>query len=80
MIDLFLLVVTIANCILFVLILNWCISIKLFYDSTCTYLKSVRDHYKNIQDIYKHTEQVYQIITEQYDEVAKLMGWRNENG
>lgn len=36
MIDIFLLVVTIANCILFVLILNWCISIKLFYDSTCT--------------------------------------------
>lgn len=78
MIDLFLLVVTIVNCILFVLILNWCKRIELFYDSTCTYLKSVRDNYKNIQDIYKHTEQVYQIITEQYDEVAKLMGWRDK--
>ena len=80
MIDLFLLVVTIANCILFILIMDWCKSIERFYDATNSYLKSVRDHYKNIQDIYKHTEQVYQIITEQYDEVAKQMGWRDENG
>ena len=78
MIDLFLLIVTIANCILFVLILNWCNRIELFYDSTCTYLKSVRDHEKNIQDIYQHTEQVYQLITEQYDEVMKLMGLRDK--
>lgn len=79
MINLFLLIVTIVNCILFVLILNWYKRIELFYDSTCTYLKSVRDHYKNIQDIYKHIEEVYQTITEQYDEVAKLMGWRNKD-
>lgn len=79
MIDLFLLVVTIANCILFVLALNWYKRIELFFDSTCTYLKSVRDNYKNIQDIYKHTEQVYQLITEQYEEVIKLMGRRDKN-
>ena len=80
MIDLFLLVVTIANCILFVLTLNWFKRIELFYDSTCTYLKSVRDHEKNIQDIYERTEKAYQLITEQYNEVAKLMGWRTEVG
>jgi 5-bromo-4-chloroindolyl phosphate hydrolysis protein len=78
MIDLFLLIVTIVNCILFVLILNWVKRIELYFDSTCTYLKSVRDNYKNIQDIYKLTEENYQIITEQYDEVAKLMGWRDK--
>ena len=80
MIDLFLLVVTIANCILFVLIMDWCKSIERFYDATNSYLKNVHNHYDNIQNIYEHTEAVYQIITEQYDEVAKLMGWRDENG
>lgn len=77
MIDLFLLIVTIANCILFVLVMDYCKSIKRYFDSANSYLKSVHDHYKNIQDIYQHTEQVYQIITEQYDEVAKIMGWRD---
>ena len=78
MIDLFLLVVTIANCILFVLGVNYVKLIEKYFDTTKSYLKNVHDSYKNIQDIYKHTEQVYQIITEQYDEVAKLMGWRTE--
>lgn len=80
MIDLFLLVVTIANCILFAIVMNCYKSVERYFDATNSYLESVRDHYKNIQDIYKHTEEVYQVITEQYDEVAKLMGWRDENG
>ena len=78
MIDLFLLVVTIANCILFIIIMDWCKMIKLYYASTCTYFKSIRDYEKNIQDIHERTEKAYQLITEQYDEVAKLMGWRTE--
>ena len=72
MIDLFLLIVTIANCILFILIMNWCKRIELFYDATNSYLKSVHNSYE-------HTEEVYKIITEQYDEVAKLMGWRDKD-
>ena len=78
MIDLFLLIVTIANCILFIIIMDWCKMIKLYYDSTCTYFKSIHDSYKNIQDIHERTEKAYQLITEQYDEVAKLMGLRDK--
>lgn len=78
MIDLFLLVVTIANCILFIIIMDWCKTIKLYYNATCTYFKSIRDYEKNIQDMYEHTEKAYQLIAEQYDEVAKLMGWRDK--
>lgn len=80
MIDLFLLIVTIANCILFVLVMDYCKKIEQYFDATKAYLENVHNHYDNIQNIYEHTEAVYQIITEQYEEVAKLMGWRDENG
>ena len=80
MIDLFLLIVSIANCILFILVMDCCKQIERYYNATKAYLENVHNHYDNIQNIYEHTEQVYQIIKEQYDEVAKLMGWRNENG
>jgi hypothetical protein len=78
MIDLFLLVVTIANCILFVLGVNYVKLIEKYFDTSKSYLKNVHDYEKNIQDMYAHTEQVYQLITEQYDEVAKMMGWRDK--
>ena len=78
MIDLFLLVVTIANCILFFVVVDYCKMIKLYYDATCTYFKNIYDSYKDIQDMYEHTEKAYQLITEQYDEVAKMMGWRDK--
>lgn len=80
MIDLFLLIVTIANCILFVLVMDYCKKIEQYFDATKACLENVHNHYDNIQNIYEHTEAVYQIITEQYEEVAKLMGWRDENG
>jgi hypothetical protein len=80
MIDLFLLVVTIANCILFVLVMDCFKKVEQYYETTKSYFYNVEDHYKHLEEIYNQSENVYQIITEQYDEVAKLMGWRNENG
>ena len=78
MIDLFLLIVTIANCIILVLVVNYCKSIEQFYETTKSYFHNVENHYKHLEEMYNQSENVYQIITEQYDEVAKLMGWRDK--
>lgn len=78
MIDLFLLIVTIANCILFILVMDLFKKVEQYYETTKSYFRNVEDHYKYLEELYDNSEATYKLITEQYDEVAKLMGWREK--